>query len=113
MVQRAPGWSVHCPSRAKIHGAIPAMVQMDCDDECRKLWQRATRNSDVKNMNKNSKRRWRLNLHSGDEVTIDSGQNESTWPSVIIESIEYLPYDTVRILTKDGERIECALKKIS
>lgn len=61
---------------------------------------------------KQGKDAWKHDLHSGDEVTIDSGDNELP-PSVIISSIEYLPGNVVRILTIDGEKIECFIKDLS
>lgn len=63
-------------------------------------------------MAKNSKNAWKYKLHNGDEVTIDTGDNELP-PSVIILEIEYLPKDVVRIMTTQGERIECLIKDIS
>jgi hypothetical protein len=63
---------------------------------------------------------WRFKLHEGDEISIDSGEPYAPTPSVIIQSIQYFKNrpatvggTTVRILTKDGEKIECFLKEIS
>ena len=55
---------------------------------------------------------WKHNLHAGDEVVIDGGDNHLP-PSVIIAQIEYLPDDAVRIVTTEGETIQCLLKEIS
>lgn len=62
---------------------------------------------------------WRFNLHNGDEITVDTGDNELP-PSVIIQSIQYFKNrpatvagTIARILTQDGEKIECFLKEIS
>lgn len=66
-----------------------------------------------------SKDDWRLHLHNGDEITVDSGQNEplSMIPTVIIQTIEYFGLKSsspsVRILTQEGEKIECLLREIS
>lgn len=54
---------------------------------------------------------WRLHLHPGDEIVVDTGDNELP-PSIIIGSIEYLTENAVRIVTKEGERIDCLLKEI-
>ena len=58
---------------------------------------------------------WKLHLHNGDEITIDSGQPELP-PTIIIQSIEYFglgsTIPSARILTQDGEKIECLLKEI-
>ncbi len=59
---------------------------------------------------------WRLHLHNGDEITIDSGQPELL-TTVFIQTIEYFglntDYPSARILTKDGEKIECLIREIS
>lgn len=62
---------------------------------------------------------WRFSLHNGDEITVDTGDNEPT-PSVIIQSIQYIKNrpatvggTIAKILTQDGEKIECFLKEIS
>jgi hypothetical protein len=54
---------------------------------------------------------WRYGLHSGDEVQIDNGGPELS-PSVTICEIQYIG-DAARILTTDGERIECLVSEIS
>jgi hypothetical protein len=60
-------------------------------------------------MNKND---WRMSLDTGDEITIDTGDNELP-PSIIILTIEYLPGETVRIIDTDGNRHECLLNEIN
>lgn len=55
---------------------------------------------------------WKYDLHEGDEVIVDMGDNELP-PSMIIQTIEYLPSDVVKILTADGDSIECFIKDIS
>jgi hypothetical protein len=54
---------------------------------------------------------WRYSLHNGDEIRIDTGDNELP-PTIIIQSIEYFG-DTVRIVDKDGEWHECLISEIS
>ena len=56
---------------------------------------------------------WRRKLRPGDEVTIDTGHPESSWPSDIILEIEYFPDDTVKILTTSGERLNPHLSEIA
>lgn len=59
-----------------------------------------------------AKNDWRRQLHNGDEIVIDTGDNEKP-PSIIIATIEYLPADLARIVSKDGQSYECHLKEIS
>jgi hypothetical protein len=58
---------------------------------------------------------WRLHLHNGDEIAVDTGNPEQP-PTVIIQSIEYFALGTknpaAKILTKDGEKIECLIREI-
>lgn len=54
---------------------------------------------------------WRRRLHSGDEVIIDTGDNELP-PSIIISQIQYFPDDGVEIVTAHGEKINCLLSQI-
>jgi len=53
----------------------------------------------------------RNSIRAGDEVKIDTGDNE-VGPAVTISRIEYLPKNVVRIVTTKGETIECLLKEI-
>ena len=54
---------------------------------------------------------WKLELHNGDEITVDLGNNEYTG-TVIIQTIEWFGR-VARILTKDGKQIECLAEEIS
>jgi hypothetical protein len=54
---------------------------------------------------------WRYSLHNGDEIRIDTGDNEVP-PTIIIQSIEYFG-DTARIVDKDGEWHECLVSEIA
>jgi len=53
---------------------------------------------------------WKYGLDSGDEVQIDTGDNE-LGPSVIIATIEYHD-DSVTIVTNEGKRIDCLVSEI-
>ncbi len=57
---------------------------------------------------------WRLSLHSGDEITIDSGDNELP-PSIIISEIEFYgdSRKCVKIVDREGNRYECFLHEIT
>jgi len=63
-------------------------------------------------MAKIARKDWRRGLHNGDEVCIDTGDNELP-PTVTIQTIKYLPGDLVKIRTTEGEDLECLLKEIS
>ena len=54
---------------------------------------------------------WKLELHNGDEIAVDTGNNEHTG-TIVIQTIEWIGR-VARILTKDGERIECLAEEIS
>ena len=49
---------------------------------------------------------WKYNLHNGDEIVIDTGDNELS-SSIIIATIEYLPLEMVRIIDIEGQKHEC------
>ena len=53
---------------------------------------------------------WRLQLHNGDEINIDNGQNEPQ-PTVIVQSIHYSGA-VAQITTQEGEKIECLVSEI-
>jgi len=59
---------------------------------------------------------WKYSLQPGDEVHIDTGDNE-LGPSVIIQSILYIFGDddteVVQIISKEGEKIECLVSEIN
>ena len=56
---------------------------------------------------------WRYNIQPGDEIRIDTGDNE-IGPSIIVLEIEYPESspDSARITTDEGERIECLIEEI-
>ena len=56
--------------------------------------------------------KWKKQLHNGDEITIDSGDNELP-PSVIIAEIEYCSNGRVRIVDTDGQKYDCTLNEIT
>jgi hypothetical protein len=59
-----------------------------------------------------NKSNWRWKLHPGDEIVIDTGDNELP-TSIIISQIEYLFGETVRIIDNKGKHHECLLAEIS
>jgi hypothetical protein len=64
----------------------------------------------LSNKKPHGNRQWVFNLHAGDEIAYEHEPKEVKF--VFISSIEYLPENVVRILTKDGERIECNVNQI-
>ena len=54
---------------------------------------------------------WRLHLQPGDEIVIDTGDNELP-PSIIISEIVYNIDDSVSIIDTEGNRHECLLTEI-
>lgn len=57
------------------------------------------------------KHQWQQDLHSGDEITIRIGKEPPI--SIIISEIQFLSNGKVKIITMDGQKINCSLDEIS
>jgi len=57
------------------------------------------------------KYQWQRDLHSGDEITIRIGKEIPF--SIVISEIQFLSNGKVKIITTDGQKINCSLDEIS
>lgn len=56
---------------------------------------------------------WKRDLHSGDEITWNDPDDGLCTKTLVIQSIEYLSNDVVRITDKNGGVLEAYLNELS